>query len=129
MALDPVEKRRRLRAARNRVHAHRRRAGQLRSRVVAASLISFALLWGLIFVQMATGNDPVLGRSAANVAGAVQESSGSAEDRRRARLEAALAAREETIAEGPPEVPEEVEPEPEAVIVEPEPEAVITGQS
>ncbi len=33
----------------------------LRSRVIAISLISFALLWGAVFVQMATGNDPVLG--------------------------------------------------------------------
>ena len=75
---------------------------------------------------MATGNDPVLGRSAANVAGAVQESSGSAEDRRRARLEAALAAREETIAEGHRN-PKKCRTRTEEV--EPEPEAVITGQS
>ena len=41
--------------------AQRNRRRQLRGRVIAASLICFALLWGVVFVQMATGNDPVLG--------------------------------------------------------------------
>jgi uncharacterized iron-regulated membrane protein len=53
------------RAAQRRLHAQQRRAGLLRSRVVAISLIAFALLWGVVFVQMATGNDPVLGGAAA----------------------------------------------------------------
>jgi len=47
--------------ARRRLRAQRRRAGQLRGRVVTITLIGFVLLWGVIFAQMATGNDPVLG--------------------------------------------------------------------
>lgn len=58
--MDSIEKQERKREARRRLRAQRRRAGQLRDRVVASSLICFVLLWGIVFVQMATGNDPVL---------------------------------------------------------------------
>lgn len=51
----------RIREARRRLVARRRRVGVLRSRVIATSLLCFALLWAVVFVQMATGNDPVLG--------------------------------------------------------------------
>jgi cytoskeletal protein RodZ len=47
--------------ARRRLRAQRQRAGQLRVRVVTITLIGFVLLWGVIFAQMATGHDPVLG--------------------------------------------------------------------
>src|SRR3954447_5610331 len=47
--------------ARRRLRAQRQRAGQLRARVVTIALIGFVLLWGVIFAQMATGHDPVLG--------------------------------------------------------------------
>jgi hypothetical protein len=43
-----------------RLAAQRRRAGVLRGRVVVMSLICFFVLWGVVFAQMATGNDPVL---------------------------------------------------------------------
>ncbi len=68
--MDPIEKQERKREARRRLRAQRRRAGQLRGRVVAISLICFALLWGVVFVQMATGNDPVLGDVLADAVGA-----------------------------------------------------------
>ncbi len=58
--MDPIEKRELKRQAWMRLAAHKRRAGLLRGRVVAISLVCFALLWGIVFVQMATGNDPVL---------------------------------------------------------------------
>src|SRR5882672_1200266 len=66
--MDPLEKIERKRQARHRVRAQRERAGRLKARVVAISLICFALLWGVVFVQMATGNDPVLGDSSSTVA-------------------------------------------------------------
>jgi cytoskeletal protein RodZ len=68
--MDSIEKQRHRREAHRRLRAQRRRAGQLRGRVVAISLLSFALLWGVVFVQMATGNDPVLGNSASTAVAA-----------------------------------------------------------
>jgi hypothetical protein len=59
--MDHYEKQGKRREAMHRLRDQRRRAGELRGRVVAISLVSFALLWGVVFAQMATGNDPVLG--------------------------------------------------------------------
>jgi hypothetical protein len=59
--MDPTERQMRIREAQRRLAARRRRVGILRSRVIAVSLLCFALLWSVVFVQMATGNDPVLG--------------------------------------------------------------------
>lgn len=59
--MDSFEKQALKQEARRRLRAQRQRAGQLRGRVVAISLIGFVLLWGVIFAQMATGHDPVLG--------------------------------------------------------------------
>lgn len=58
--MDPIEKLERKLAAERRLRAQRERTGRLRSRAVAISLIVFVLLWGVVFVQLATGNDPVL---------------------------------------------------------------------
>jgi hypothetical protein len=58
--MDPIEKRELKRKAWMRLAAQRRRAGELRGRVVVISLICFVVLWGVVFAQMATGNDPVL---------------------------------------------------------------------
>lgn len=66
--MDSFEKHERMQDARRRLRAQRQRAGQLRGRVVAISLIGFVLLWGVVFAQMATGNDPVLGDKSAVVA-------------------------------------------------------------
>jgi non-ribosomal peptide synthetase component E (peptide arylation enzyme) len=59
--MDPIEKRELKRKAWMRLAAQRRRAGLLRGRVVVLSLLCFAVLWGAVFAQMITGNDPVLG--------------------------------------------------------------------
>ena len=50
-----------MREMQRRLVARRRRVGILRSRVIAISVLCFAMLWAVVFVQMATGNDPVLG--------------------------------------------------------------------
>jgi hypothetical protein len=122
--MDPVEKQERKRDAQRRLHSQRQRAGLLRSRVIVVSLVSFALLWGVVFVQMATGNDPVLGRSSARVSTSRHARAGG---------------RTRGSAKGVPAEPEEVEPQPEAVepgpveaeLAEPEPEPapVTTSQS
>ncbi|MBK5218474.1 MAG: hypothetical protein JJE35_01620 [Thermoleophilia bacterium] len=44
--------------------------------------IGFAVLWIVLSVQMATGNDPVLSQSAANVSAAAKESVASDPERR-----------------------------------------------
>src|ERR1700727_240877 len=66
--MDPIEKRELKRRAWARLAAQKRRAGLLRGRVVIASLICFALLWGIVFAKMATGNDPVLSAKSKTVA-------------------------------------------------------------
>ncbi|HET8566410.1 MAG TPA: hypothetical protein VFL77_08035 [Solirubrobacterales bacterium] len=58
MGLDREVARRR---GQRKVAAMKRRTGQLRRRVVATAMVGFVLLWTVVFVQMATGNDPALG--------------------------------------------------------------------
>ncbi len=147
--MDPIQKRELKRQAWMRLSAQRRRAGQLRGRVVALSLICFAVLWGVVFAQMATGNDPVLSakeqaaatRTAANPSkeiGPPNPGEGEGSNRKaKARAEEAVAAEEaalelepevaageEEFVEEEPEVAEEeaefVEEEPEFVEEEPE---------
>jgi hypothetical protein len=123
--MDPIEQQQRKYEARRRLRAQRQRAGRLRGRVVAVSLLSFALLWGVVFVQMATGNDPVLGNSHSTTAASHRGDPGR---RNRSR------AREAEVIEPEPVETEVVEPEvePEAVeaeVVEPEPAPVTTSQS
>jgi hypothetical protein len=67
--MDSFEKHERMQDARRRLRGQRQRAGRLRGRVVSISLIGFVLLWGVVFAQMATGNDPVLGDKSSVVAG------------------------------------------------------------
>jgi hypothetical protein len=144
--MDPIEKQEHKRDAQRRLRSQRQRAGLLRSRVIVVSLVSFALLWGVVFVQMATGNDPVLGNSSARVATprrarASERSRGSATGIP-AEADASTDSEEAPAAEAveaaePEEVepqPEEVEPGPvEAELAEPEPEPepapVTTSQS
>jgi hypothetical protein len=66
--MDSFEKQALKQEARRRLRAQRQRAGQLRARVVTIALIGFVLLWGVIFAQMATGHDPVLGDKSSAVA-------------------------------------------------------------
>lgn len=138
--MDPIQKRELKRQAWQRLAAQRRRAGQLRGRVVAISLICFVVLWGVVFAQMATGNDPVLSgkekavatRSAAS-AGARQEIETTdpreLEPERSTDSKAARPREDEVEeVEAQPEV-EEVEPPPVQEVEEAEPEPLVTGQS
>ncbi len=58
--MNPDERHEKQREARRRLSAQRARAGFLRGRVIAASVLCFGLIWAVVFFQMATGNDPVL---------------------------------------------------------------------
>jgi hypothetical protein len=118
--MDPIQKRELKRQAWMRLAAQRHRAGLLRGRVVVISLICFAVLWGIVFVQMATGNDPVLaGKEKASptrtVASAKQKVGKKPVEEEPV---------EERTVEAEPEVVEEELFEPE-----PEPEPLVTSQS
>jgi hypothetical protein len=127
--MDPAERDMRKREAQRRLRDQRRRVGDLRSRAIATSLACFALLWAVVFVQMATGNDPVLGAGRrASGASAARPNPGNSTEQV-AGAEGAEEASPETVepeAIEPEAVePEFVEPEPEATeFVEPEPEPV-----
>jgi cytoskeletal protein RodZ len=129
--VNPIEKKQeRKREAQRRLRSQRQRAGLLRSRVIVISLVAFALLWGTVFVQMATGNDPILGDSSS--AKVATSRRARAADRMRgsakglpAEADASTDSEEAPAAEAVE--PEEVEPQPEEV--EPEPAPVTTSQS
>lgn len=132
--MDGSEAKARGREARRRLRAQQRHAGELRARAVAISVIAFVLLWGIVFVQMATGHDPVLGNSPKATASGregARSADGSGDGIEAAGARAAAAEAVETTE--PEEVePEYVEPEPVEVEVyepEPEPAPIITGQS
>lgn len=81
--MGPLEQEAARRRGQRKLDAMKRRAGLLRRRVIATAIVGFVLLWTVVFVQMATGNDPVLGAGAATarpgakkgaVAGAEQSS-------------------------------------------------------
>jgi hypothetical protein len=121
--MDPIRKQELKRQAWRRLAAQRRRAGLLRGRVVVVSLICFALLWGIVFAQMATGNDPVpAGTEKASTTRAVASTKREVETTDRRELEPG---RQTDSAEGEEE-PEVVE---EAELVEAEEEPLVTSQS
>lgn len=64
--MGPLEQEAARRRGQRKLDAMRRRAGQLRRRVVATAIVAFAVLWTAVFVQMATGNDPALGTAASS---------------------------------------------------------------
>jgi hypothetical protein len=140
--MDDLEKIERKRQARHRIRAQRERAGRLKARVVAISLICFALLWGVVFVQMATGNDPVLGDSSSTVvkgrsgrnrhaAKAGPAEAGASTDSEEFSATEPEELEEEAFAEEPvEEEPVEAEAEPvEEEFIEEEPAPVTTSQS
>jgi cytoskeletal protein RodZ len=45
---------------------YRRRAWRIRRRVIATAVVAFALLWAVLFVQLATGHDPALSKTKAS---------------------------------------------------------------
>jgi cytoskeletal protein RodZ len=116
--MDPIEKRQLKRQAWMRLAAQRHRAGLLRGRVVVLSLICFAVLWGVVFAQMATGNDPVLSAkataAATRAAGSARsevETTDSRELERERAAKRAKARADEEATEAEPEF-EEAETEP-----------------
>lgn len=138
--MDPFETSNRRREAQRRLWARRRRTGELRTRVVVLTVAGFVLLWGVVFTQMATGNDPVLGaghrspsvaqtdrREAGGAGAAARESVETTDPEESGAEEERVPAEIETVE---PEPEFEPEPEPEA---EPEvlfePEVVETTQS
>lgn len=134
--MNSVEKQERKREAQRRLRSQRQRAGMLRSRVIVVSLVSFALLWGVVFVQMATGNDPVLGDSSsarvatsrrARATDRIRESAKGLPVEGDASTDSEEAQPAEAVETAEPEEvepqPEEVEPGPvETKLAEPEPE-------
>jgi len=129
--MEPIEKLERKREARQRLHAQRQRVGRLRGRAVAVSLIAFVVLWGVVFVQMATGNDPVLGARPANPALSERPTKVTAPSVASEAIETSDPEEfEEEIVEPKPVEEEviELESEPE-LEPEPEPAPVITSQS
>jgi len=133
--MDPFEQLDRKRASRHRLRAQRERRGRLQGRVVAASLICFALLWGIVFTQMATGNDPVLGggsgrhRNGAVAAKQPHTQPEASEEEAAVPIEEEVLPEEEAPVEEEEFVPVEEEAVPEEEPFAPEPEAVVTGQS
>lgn len=140
--MDPFETSQRRRDAQRRLGARRRRTGELRTRVVSLTLVGFVLLWGVVFTQMATGNDPVLGagghsravaqtdrREAASAGSAARESVETTDPEEVGAEEERVPAEIETAEPEPePEFEPEPEPEPEAEFFF-EPEVVETTQS
>jgi hypothetical protein len=130
--MDSFEKQERIREARRRLIAQRNRAGRLRGRVIAASLICFALLWGVVFAQMATGNDPVLGEKTATASRKAKRQGSAATGSRRSAVESEVKTETEAEAEVEVEPEAEVEVEPEAEVqpeAEVELEPLTTSQS
>jgi hypothetical protein len=136
----------RIREAQRRLVARRRRAGVLRSRVIATSVLCFALLWAVVFVQMATGNDPVLGTGRRAVAAKAAPADARTDSEEGGAAGAQLAEAVETTSpeeeDDEDEAAEPIEPEPaeleaiereaaeiEAMEAEPEPIPVETAQS
>jgi hypothetical protein len=92
--MGPLEREVAQRRGQRKLDAMKRRTGQLRRRVVAIAAVGFVLLWTVVFVQMATGNDPALGT------GPVAKKHAAIERRRRA-LEASSPPPREEVEEVP----------------------------
>jgi hypothetical protein len=82
------------RRGQRKLDAMKRRAGQLRRRVIVTAIIGFVLLWTVVFVQLATGNDPALGT------GPVAKKHAAIERKRR-KLEASIPPPREEVEEVP----------------------------
>lgn len=65
--MSPLDRELARRRGQRKVDAMKRRVEQLRRRVIAIAIVGFVLLWTVVFVQMATGNDPALGTGAASL--------------------------------------------------------------
>jgi len=95
--------------ARAKSRSRRRRVATIRSRTIRGSLALFAILWAVVFVQLASGNDPVLSQKP------------KAERRSATANSTARESASEPVREPAPEF-EQVESEPEAEFEEVPPE-------
>ena len=97
--------------------SRRRRVAVIRSRTIRGSLALFVVLWGIVFVQLASGNDPVLSRKShaeKSSASASTEPAATEPAREPApEAEAELDGAEPEFEEGSASEFEELEPEPE----------------
>jgi cytoskeletal protein RodZ len=111
--MDTSERHEKERQAWRRKRAQQIRAGFLRGRVFAVSLLCFGILWAIVFIQMATGNDPVLSAKA-------KPSAGKRTHRHRpaATKQAAVETVEESVSEPEAEAVEEPEAELEPLTTE-----------
>lgn len=112
--MDTHERIEKEREAHRLASARRSRAGFLRGRVIAVSILCFGVLWAVVFVQMATGNDPVL---SAKAQPAASKRRGAAVHRSRSE---ALEPEPEVVEEPEVELEEPVFEEPETEFEEPE---------
>jgi len=135
--------------ARAKIRAKRRRVSSIRSRTIRGSLALFAVVWLVVFVQLVSGNDPVLGHGypkngkalASRGRGGAAESAPSQPEKEEEDENgvAAVPVEPEEPEFEPEPVPEvevesapepEFEPEPESEPApEPEPEPVVTSAS
>jgi len=110
--------------ARAKSRSRRRRVATIRSRTIRGSLALFAILWGVVFVQLASGNDPALStkhQAEKRVTAGVAEPTPAEPAREPApEAEAELAGSEVEVEEEPAPEFEELEPEPEFEEVAPE---------
>lgn len=137
--MDQNEKQEKRREGLRRLGAQRRRASELRRRVVVTSLAAFALLWAVVFAQMATGNDPVLGEGSKALTGSTARATRAkgvarAKEARVATAQARAQARRASREANADAEIEAAEAEAQAIEAEEafaaeEPEPVITSQS
>jgi hypothetical protein len=85
--MGPLEREAARLRGQRKLDAMKRRAGLLRRRVIATAIVGFVLLWAVVFVQMATGNDPVLGAGKA-ARSATEKKPGSGLERRNLQAKA-----------------------------------------
>jgi outer membrane biosynthesis protein TonB len=131
--------------ARAKIRSKRRRVSVIRSRTIRGSLALFAIAWVIVFGQLVTGNDPVLGHgyptTRKSLASRGHRSSASSTPSQPEEEEESAAAAvpvepepEPEFEEPVPEVEVEAAPEPEfeaepEAAPEPEPEPVVTSAS
>ena len=101
--MSSLERRVAQQRGRRKLDAMKRRTGQLRRRVVATAVLGFVLLWAVVFVQMATGNDPALGTGTKSLAAKKKRA---LEFERRRRQAAVAPPSEEEVESAPVEEPE-----------------------
>jgi hypothetical protein len=115
--------------ARAKARSRRLRVSRIRSLTFRGSLVLFLLLWAVVFVQLASGNDPALSGKSKN-GGHGQQTTPAAREPQEAREPAPEFEPEEVEAEyEETEYEPEYEYEPEVEYEEPEAEPVVTASS